>query len=93
MDFGAISHLASIKGSVPFLHFFDGFRTSHEIQKIDVLGYDQLAELVDKEALERYRNRALHPEHPVQRTMVNLRNIFPEQGGRQRILYQITRDS
>ena len=65
MDLGAVAHLASIKGRVPFLNFFDGFRTSHEIQKIEVWDYDDLAEMLDKDAVEAFRARALSPEHPV----------------------------
>lgn len=68
MDLGAVSHLASIKGHVPFLHFFDGFRTSHEIQKVDCLDYEDLKELVDWEELDKFRKNALNPEHPVLRT-------------------------
>ncbi|MBE5990784.1 MAG: pyruvate:ferredoxin (flavodoxin) oxidoreductase [Paenibacillaceae bacterium] len=68
MDLGVISHLASIKGHVPFLHFFDGFRTSHEIQKVDCLDYEELSKLVDWEELEKFRKNALNPEHPVLRT-------------------------
>ena len=64
MDLGSVAHLASIEGRVPFLHFFDGFRTSHEIQKIEVIEYDELAELVDHDAIERFRNDALNPENP-----------------------------
>jgi pyruvate-ferredoxin/flavodoxin oxidoreductase len=64
MDLAGIAHLAAIKGRVPFLHFFDGFRTSHEIQKIEVLEYDELAPLVDQEALKAFRDRALNPESP-----------------------------
>ena len=64
MDLGATAHLAAIAGRVPVQHFFDGFRTSHEIQKIEVLDYDDLKELVDWEAIDRFRARALNPEHP-----------------------------
>ncbi len=64
MDLALVSHLASIRTSLPFLHFFDGFRTSHEVQKIDVIEYDEIKPLVDIEGLERHRNRALNPEHP-----------------------------
>ncbi len=67
MDLGAVAHLASIKSSVPFLHFFDGFRTSHEIQKIGCLDYGDLAAMVDWEALGRFRKKALNPEHPLVR--------------------------
>ena len=66
MDLGAVAHLSTIKGRVPFLHFFDGFRTSHEIQKIQVWDYDDLAEMVDWDAVDRFRREALNPEHPVQ---------------------------
>lgn len=65
MDIGGVAHLAAIRAGMPFLHFFDGFRTSHEQQKIEVLEYEELAPLLDKEALERFRDNALNPEHPV----------------------------
>jgi len=65
MDLGAVAHLASIKSSVPFLHFFDGFRTSHEIQKIDCLDYEDLAKIVDYDAIERFRKMSLNPEYPI----------------------------
>ena len=68
MDIGAVAHLSAIKGHVPFLHFFDGFRTSHEIQKIDVLDFNDLAKLVDYEELEKFRKRSLNPERPLLRT-------------------------
>ncbi len=64
MDMAAVAHLAAIKGSLPFIHFFDGFRTSHEQQKIELLDYQDLAGLVDAEALAKFRQRALNPEHP-----------------------------
>ena len=64
MDIAGVAHLSAIKGRVPFLHFFDGFRTSHEIQKVEVLEYDELAPLVDQEALKAFRDRALNPEAP-----------------------------
>ncbi|NLY20368.1 MAG: pyruvate:ferredoxin (flavodoxin) oxidoreductase [Tissierellia bacterium] len=67
MDLGSVAHLTSIKTRVPFLHFFDGFRTSHEIQKIEVMEYDDLAKLLDYDAVREFRNRALSPEHPVTR--------------------------
>ncbi len=65
MDLSGIAHLASIKSRVPFVHFFDGFRTSHEIQKIEVLDYDDLAGLVDYDAVQDFRDNALNPESPV----------------------------
>ena len=68
MDLGAVSHLASIEGHVPFIHFFDGFRTSHEIQKIECLDYDELSKLVNRDELQKFRDNALNPEHPVLRT-------------------------
>lgn len=68
MDLGGIAHLSAIKASVPFLHFFDGFRTSHELQKIEVMDYEVLRELVDKEAIVRFRKRSLNPERPVMRS-------------------------
>lgn len=67
IDLGGIAHLAAIKGSVPFLHFFDGFRTSHEQQKVEVIDYADFAKLVDMDAVNAFRARALNPEHPVVR--------------------------
>ena len=64
MDLGAVAHLAAIKGRVPFINFFDGFRTSHEIQKIEVWDYEDLKEMCDMDAVEAFRKRALNPEHP-----------------------------
>jgi len=65
MDLAAVAHLAAIKSRVPFQHFFDGFRTSHEMQKIEVINYEDLARLVDYEAVKAFRGRALNPENPV----------------------------
>lgn len=76
MDLGAVAHLAAIKGRIPFLHFFDGFRTSHEIQKIDALDYDELKKLVDMEAVNRFRRNALNPEHPCTRGTTQNPDIF-----------------
>ncbi|MCK4599492.1 pyruvate:ferredoxin (flavodoxin) oxidoreductase, partial [Candidatus Bipolaricaulota bacterium] len=64
IDLGLVAHLAAIKTKVPFIHFFDGFRTSHEIQKVDVLGYDQMAKLAPWKEIEAFRRRAMNPEHP-----------------------------
>lgn len=64
MDLAGVAHLAAIKGRVPFVHFFDGFRTSHEIQKIEVLDYDDLGKLVDMDAVNEFRARALAPQDP-----------------------------
>lgn len=72
MDLGAVSHLAAIHCRMPVLHFFDGFRTSHEIQKIETIDYEALRPLVDRDALAAFRRNALNPEHPVTRgTTVN----------------------
>ncbi len=76
MDLAGVAHLAAIKGSVPFLHFFDGFRTSHELQKIECLDYSNLAKLLDQEALERFRKKSLNPERPVQRSTVQNPDVF-----------------
>lgn len=75
-DLAAVAHLSSIKGRVPFLHFFDGFRTSHEIQKIEVMDYDDFAELVDYEAVSAFRKRSLSPNHPVLRGSAQNPDIF-----------------
>ena len=76
MDLGAVAHLAAIKGRVPFLHFFDGFRTSHEIQKIETWDYADLGEMLDWDAVDAYRRRSLNPEHPVQRGTAQNPDIF-----------------
>jgi pyruvate-ferredoxin/flavodoxin oxidoreductase len=76
MDLAGVAHLAAIKSRVPFLHFFDGFRTSHEIQKIEVLSYDDLAKLLDWEAVKEFRQRALNPEHPVTRGTAQNPDIY-----------------
>ena len=67
MDLAGVAHLAAIKSSVPFMHFFDGFRTSHEIQKVEVMDYEVFENLLDKEAVQEFRNRALSFKHPVTR--------------------------
>ncbi|MBE7028078.1 MAG: pyruvate:ferredoxin (flavodoxin) oxidoreductase [Ruminococcaceae bacterium] len=76
MDLGGIAHLAAIKGRVPFLHFFDGFRTSHEIQKVEVMDYADLEKLLDKKALKEFKDRALNPEHPVLRGTAQNPDIY-----------------
>ncbi len=76
MDLGAVAHLSTIKGRVPFLHFFDGFRTSHEIQKIECLDYDDLAKIVDMDAVNTFKRNALNPEHPVLRGTAQNPDIF-----------------
>ncbi|MCI1930217.1 MAG: pyruvate:ferredoxin (flavodoxin) oxidoreductase [Clostridia bacterium] len=76
MDLAAVAHLSAIKGRVPFLHFFDGFRTSHEIQKIECLDYNDLAKLVDMDAVNKFKRNALNPEHPVLRGTAQNPDIF-----------------
>ena len=76
MDLGAVAHLSTIKGRVPFLNFFDGFRTSHEIQKIEKWDYEDLKEMVDMDAVAAFRARSLNPEHPVLRGSAENGDIF-----------------
>ncbi|MBD5085364.1 MAG: pyruvate:ferredoxin (flavodoxin) oxidoreductase, partial [Clostridiales bacterium] len=76
MDLAAVAHLAAIEGRVPFLNFFDGFRTSHEIQKVAIWDYDDLAEMVDWKSIEDFRARALNPEHPIMRGSHENGDIF-----------------
>ena len=76
MDLGPVDHLASIEGRVPFINFFDGFRTSHEIQKIQIWDYEDLKEMCDMDAVEAFRKRALNPEHPVMRGSHENGDIF-----------------
>ncbi len=76
MDLGAVAHLAAIKGRVPFINFFDGFRTSHEIQKIQVWDFEDLKEMCDMDAVEAFRKRALNPERPVMRGSHENDDIF-----------------
>ena len=76
MDLSAVAHLAAIKGRVPFINFFDGFRTSHEIQKIETLAYDDLAKLVDYDAVTAFRNRGLNPDNPVVRGTAQNPDIY-----------------
>ncbi|PIE86191.1 MAG: pyruvate:ferredoxin (flavodoxin) oxidoreductase [Bacteroidia bacterium] len=76
MDLAGVAHLTAIKLRLPFLHFFDGFRSSHEIQKIEILANEDLAPLIDREALQRFRDNALNPEHPVTRGTAQNPDIF-----------------
>ena len=76
MDLSGVAHLATIKSRIPFVNFFDGFRTSHEIQKIEVVEQDDLAPLLDYEALNEFRNRALNPDAPVARGMAENSDVF-----------------
>jgi pyruvate-ferredoxin/flavodoxin oxidoreductase len=79
MDLSSVAHLSAIKGRVPFLSFFDGFRTSHEIQKIDILEYDELGKLLDMNAVNAFRRNALNPDHPVIRGTVQNGDIHFQQ--------------
>ena len=79
MDLAGVAHLSAIKGRVPFLNFFDGFRTSHEVQKIEVLEYDELAKLVDMDAVDEFRRKALNPDHPVIKGTVQNSDIYFQQ--------------
>ncbi len=76
MDLAPVAHLAAIKGRIPFVHFFDGFRTSHEIQKVEAIDYEDLAKLVDQDALKAFRDNALSPNHPVTRGTAQNPDIY-----------------
>ena len=76
MDLTPVAHCAAVKGRVPFINFFDGFRTSHEIQKIEVWDYETLREFMDEDAVAEYRNNCLNPNHPVQRGSAQNPDIF-----------------
>jgi len=76
MDLGSVAHLAAIKSRLPFIHFFDGFRTSHEIQTIESIDYEDLAKLVDYDAIREFKNKALNPEHPVTRGTAQNPDIY-----------------
>ncbi|MDN5347958.1 MAG: pyruvate-ferredoxin/flavodoxin oxidoreductase [Clostridia bacterium] len=76
MDLALVAHLATLKARVPFVHFFDGFRTSHEVQKINVIEYEDMAKLVDWDAIREFRRRALNPEHPHQAGTAQNPDIF-----------------
>ena len=76
MDLGGVAHLAAIKARIPFMHFFDGFRTSHEIQKIEVMDYEHFDRLLDKDAVQAFRDRALNPESPVARGTAQNPDVF-----------------
>jgi len=76
MDLSGVAHLSAIKGRVPFINFFDGFRTSHELQSVEVLEYDDLAKLIDQDALNEFRRRALNPDHPVTRGTAQNPDIY-----------------
>lgn len=76
VDLAPVAHLSAIKGRLPFIHFFDGFRTSHEVQKIEALSYEDMGSLIDQEALQAFRDRALSPNHPVTRGTAQNPDIY-----------------
>ncbi|MDL2236262.1 pyruvate:ferredoxin (flavodoxin) oxidoreductase [Christensenellaceae bacterium OttesenSCG-928-K19] len=76
MDMAAVAHLATVKAKVPFVHFFDGFRTSHEVSKIEMLDYDKLGEMLDMDAVADFRARAMNPEHPHQQGTAQNPDIY-----------------
>ena len=86
-DLTAVAHLAAIKGRVPFINFFDGFRTSHEIQKIEVMDYDDLAKLVDQDALQAFRERALSPSKGILRGSAQNSDVFFQNREAQNVFY------
>ena len=71
-----VAHLSTLKAKVPFVHFFDGFRTSHEVSKIELLDYDKLAEMVDWKAIEEFRARGMNPDHPHQQGTAQNPDIY-----------------
>lgn len=75
-DLGLVAHLATVEGRVPFLHFFDGFRTSHEIQKVEMIDYDDMASLLNQDAVNNYKTNAMNPEHPEIRGTAQNPDIF-----------------
>ena len=76
VDLAGVAHLAALKGRTPFMHFFDGFRTSHEISTVEMIDTDKLHELIDLQTLEKFHNHALNPEHPLMRSTVQNPDIF-----------------
>lgn len=76
MDLGGVAHLVAIKSRIPFLHFFDGFRTSHEVQKVEVMDYEAYKKMVDWDAIQAFRDHALNPEHPVTRGTAQNGDVF-----------------
>ena len=76
MDLALVAHLSTLKSKVPFIHFFDGFRTSHEVSKIDVIDYDEMKSLVNYDEIRDFKNRALNPEHPIQKGTAQNPDIY-----------------
>ncbi len=91
-DLAAVAHLAAIKSSIPFLHFFDGFRTSHEIQKIEAIDEDELRKLVSVKSLENFRNRALTPEAPVTRGTAQNGDVYFQAAESRNLVYDAVQD-
>jgi pyruvate-ferredoxin/flavodoxin oxidoreductase len=92
MDLAPVAHLAAIKSRIPFTHFFDGFRTSHEIQKVEYFENDDLADLVDQKALQAFRDGALNPEHPVTRGTAQNPDVFFQAREAQNKYYDVVPD-
>ncbi len=92
MDLGVVAHLAAIKSRIPFIHFFDGFRTSHEIQKIEKIEYEDIIKLVDHKAIEEFKNRALNPDHPVTRGTAQNPDIYFQQRESQNRFFEAVPD-
>jgi len=88
MDLSAIAHLATVKSRVPFIHFFDGFRTSHEVQKIEMIDLDRAAALMDNDALEAFHGIAMNPEHPLMRTTVQGPDVYYQSQEANNTMYQ-----
>ena len=92
MDMALVAHLAAIESSVPFMHFFDGFRTSHEVQKIDVIDYEDIASLVNWEKITQFRDSAMSPEHPDQRGTAQNPDIYFQNREAPNIFYNAVPD-
>ncbi|MFO8066071.1 MAG: pyruvate:ferredoxin (flavodoxin) oxidoreductase [Bacteroidales bacterium] len=92
MDIAPVAHLAAIKTRIPFVHFFDGFRTSHEVQKVEAANENELKKLVDQKALQEFRDRALNPEHPVTRGTAQNPDIYFQSREAANSFYQVVPD-
>ena len=92
MDIAGVAHLSAIKSSVPFMHFFDGFRTSHEIQKVEVMDYEVFKNLIDMDAVEKFRKRALNPEFPVTKGTAQNDDIYFQGREAQNKMYEAVPD-
>ena len=90
MDLALVAHLSTLKSKVPFLHFFDGFRTSHEVQKIDAIDYDEMKALVDMKDIEDFRKRALNPDHPIQKGTAQNADIYFQNKETANVYYDAT---